>query len=106
MQPKMATWSCPICTSSKHGKYTSVCNHEICGRCFITLHTDALNAWSSHAKSKCPFCRQVFPFEERSLNKMRCSMETIRWLRVRKQQLRGDIKRLIRLRRTLACSLK
>ena len=104
----MPAWSCPICVSSKHGKFTSVCGHDICGKCLLTLHCDALEAlaWKEEGRSKCPFCRQVFPFEERYQKKMRFAIDTLRVLRVRKQEYRADIQRLRRLRRTLACSLK
>jgi hypothetical protein len=104
----MATWSCPICTSAKHGKYTTVCNHEICGRCFLTLHANALTDWSSEVsgKSKCPFCRQAFTFEDNTKKKIRSSLDTVRWLKVRVQQLNEDVRRLRRVRHTLVCTLK
>lgn len=66
---------CLVCTSKKHGVFTSPCGHQFCGKCFLRLHVDAcLNLGTTHdfrSKSKCPFCRQVLGFEEEDYAKIR-----------------------------------
>jgi hypothetical protein len=69
------------------------------------LHTDALQETVGRyfaEPSKCPFCRQRFPFEMRSLRKMRFVKDRYIEYVYEATLLRKDIRRLRRLKKQLS----
>ena len=98
-------FTCSICGSTKHGKVTTICNHELCGKCFITLHSNALEEQLVRylaEPSKCPFCRQRFPFEMSSLRKMRAVQDRYLEYAYEARRIRRDIRKLRRLKQQLS----
>jgi hypothetical protein len=100
------SFSCILCHSKRHGKFTGQCGHEMCGKCFLHLHADAVSAPWSQTRSKCPFCRQVFPFEEESIQKLKSCVERTNALRRHADMYRKEIRVLLKLRKQLLWNCK